>query len=55
METLKRSDPEVVERFLPRLTAIRDAAHGIGWGYYDYLCEALAEAFPSAAEAATPG
>jgi hypothetical protein len=50
LETLKRSDPEVVERLLPRLVAIRDAAEGIGWGYHDYLCEALARAFPSSAE-----
>jgi hypothetical protein len=50
LETLKRSDPEVVERLLPRLVAIRGAAEGIGWGYHDYLCEALAGAFPNAAE-----
>jgi hypothetical protein len=50
LETLKGSDPEVVERLLPRLVAIRDAAKSIGWGYYDYLCDVLAEAFPRAAE-----
>jgi hypothetical protein len=47
---LKSSDPEVIKRYVPRLIAIRDAASGIGWGYYDYLCEALAGAFPRAAE-----
>ena len=50
LETLKRSDPEVVEGLLPRLVAIRGAAEGICWGYHDYLCEALAKAFPNAAE-----
>ena len=48
IKTLKRSAPEVRARFLPRLTAIRDAADGIGWGYYDYLCDAVEQAFPSA-------
>jgi hypothetical protein len=50
LETLKRSDHEVIAHFLPRLVAIRDAANGIGWGYYDYLRGALARAFPSANE-----
>lgn len=50
LETLKRSDPEVVERLLPRLVVIRDTAEGIGWGYHDCLCEALAKAFSSTAE-----
>lgn len=50
LDTLKRSAPEVMARFLPRLTAVRDAADGIGWGYYDYLCDALEQAFPSVAE-----
>jgi len=46
LDTLKRSAPEVMACFLPRLTAIRDTADGIGWGYHDYLCDALSEAFP---------
>jgi hypothetical protein len=50
---LKRSGPEVVESFLPRLTAVRDAAQGIGWGYSDYLREALSEAFPRGFEEGT--
>jgi len=50
LETLKGSDHEVIAHFLPRLAAIRDAAAGIGWGYHDYLREALAKAFPNAAE-----
>lgn len=50
LEALKRSDAAVVERLLPRLVAVRDTAEGIGWGYHDYLCEALAKAFPSTAE-----
>jgi hypothetical protein len=29
LETLKRSDHEVMAHFLPRLVAIRDAANGI--------------------------
>ncbi len=50
LATLKRSNHDVVDRILPRLVAIRDAAQGIGWGYYDSLCEALATEFPSAAD-----
>jgi hypothetical protein len=50
LKTLRRGSPEVREFFLPRLTAIRDAADGIGWGYHDYLGDALGEAFPSAGE-----
>lgn len=51
LDLLRRSEPELVERFLPRLVAIRDAASGIGWGYYDCLCEALGAAFPNGTEA----
>ena len=50
LQTLKRSAPEVRESFLPRLTAIRDTARNIGWGYYDFLCDALEQEFPSADE-----
>lgn len=50
LDILKRNDPEVIERFLPRLTAIRDNAAGIGWGYHDYLRDALLGAFPSVDE-----
>jgi hypothetical protein len=50
LKTLRRSDPEAREHFLPRLTAIRDTARNIGWGYYDFLCDALEQEFPSAGE-----
>jgi hypothetical protein len=46
LKALRRSKHEVVERVLPRLVAVRDAAAAVGWGYYDYLCDALASAFP---------
>jgi len=46
LEALRHAGPEVVGRVLPRLVAIRDAAAGIGWGYHDFLCDALATAFP---------
>ena len=48
LKTLRRSSTEVREGFLPRLTAIRDAADGIGWGYHDCLGDALEQAFPGA-------
>jgi hypothetical protein len=50
LEMLKRSDAESVESLVPRLIAIRDAANGIGWGYHDYLREALSRAFPNTTE-----
>lgn len=50
LKTLRRSNSEVRESFLPRLTAIRDAADGIGWGYHDYLGDALGQVFPNAGE-----
>jgi hypothetical protein len=45
--TLQQSDQGTVGRFLPRLEAIVSQAEGIGWGYYDNLCEALEEGFPA--------
>lgn len=48
LNTLQKSSEEITHRFLPRLIAVRDAASGIGWGYYDHLCCALEEAFPEA-------
>lgn len=32
-----------------RLQEVARSAHGIGWGYYDGLCDAFASAFPEAA------
>lgn len=46
LATLKSSAPEMIDRYVPRLVAIRDSASGIGWGYHDYLCDALAEILP---------
>lgn len=50
LKVLQHTGPDVVSRVLPRLVAIRDAATGIGWGYYDYLNDALATAFPATAD-----
>lgn len=49
LKALQHTGPDVVARVLPRLMAIRDVATGIGWGYYDYLSDALATAFPATA------
>lgn len=43
---LKKMDRQTVDEFLPRLQAVVEAAHGIGWGYYDGIADALAAAFP---------
>jgi hypothetical protein len=43
---LKTMDGPTTEAYLPRLTAVVEAADGIGWGYYDGIADALAEAFP---------
>lgn len=42
---LESADPEMVERFLPRLRVVVQSASRVGWGYYDYLTDRLAEAF----------
>jgi hypothetical protein len=49
LETLRHSDQTTIDHFLPRLEAIVNRAEGIGWGYYDNLCEAMAETFPEEA------
>ena len=46
LKALKKAGPELTERILPRLAAVRESSKSIGWGYHDYLCGALAEAFP---------
>ncbi len=46
LKYLKKSTPEVVARFLPRLRTVVKEADGIGWGYYDYLADAIEAAFP---------
>jgi len=43
---LKKNTPETVTRFLPRLRTVVKEADGIGWGYYDYLSDAIETAFP---------
>lgn len=48
VDLLKDKGSELADRFVPRLAAVRDSAKGIGWGFYDGLYEALAEAFPEA-------
>lgn len=48
VDLLRGKGPQFAERFVPRLAAVRDSAAGIGWGFYDGLCEALADAFPEA-------
>lgn len=57
LKSLKRSDTEKRDHFLSRLAAIRNAARDVGWGYFDYLGDALEQEFPGAGEdqdAATP-
>ena len=46
LKHLKKSTTEVVARFLPRLRKVVKEADGIGWGYYDYLADAIEAAFP---------
>lgn len=46
LQLLKTMDEQTTETFLPRLEAVVEAAHGIGWGYYDEISDALAESFP---------
>ena len=43
---LKTMDGQATEAYLPRLKAVVEAASGIGWGYYDGISDALAQAFP---------
>lgn len=50
LDILKSGDSDLAARYLPRLRGVRDAANNIGWGYYDYLCDALGESFPNADE-----
>lgn len=46
LKNLKKSDQRIIDMFLPRMQAIVNKANGMGWGYYDYIAESLAEAFP---------
>ena len=46
LNVLLESDQGTIDMFLPRLEAIKDKAEGIGWGYYDGLCDALDRTFP---------
>lgn len=48
LKNLKKSSPQVADRFLPRLRAVVSKADGIGWGYYDYISSAVEDAFPEA-------
>jgi hypothetical protein len=44
--TLQHSEPQTIERFLPRLKAVVHQAENMGWGYYDAISETLEMAFP---------
>jgi len=46
IKILNKSKQDIIDKFLPRLRAIVKNAHGIGWGYYDYLSDVLEESFP---------
>jgi len=46
LEILEESDRRTVEQYLPRLRGIVEKANHVGWGYYDTVSAALAEAFP---------
>ena len=46
VQFLKTLDQMTIDKYLPRMQAVVEAAHGIGWGYYDGIADALYGAFP---------
>ena len=46
LKILKSSSDEIVAEFLPRLRGVVSKADGIGWGYHDYISDAVESAFP---------
>ncbi len=46
LDLLTGKGSEFSDRFIPRLTATRDSARNLGWGYYDMLCDMFDAAFP---------
>ena len=49
-QLLKKADARTIRIFLPRLLELVSATKSMGWGYHDYLTDALYEAFPNADE-----
>ena len=46
IQMLKKSEQSIIDQFLPRMQKIVSSAKGMGWGYYGYISDVLAEAFP---------
>lgn len=44
IDILKQTnDAELTRKFRPRLKAVVESSEGIGWGYYDHLCDFYGE------------
>ena len=46
LERLAKSSPAIRKAIKPRLLSLRDAARGIGWGYGDFVVDAVDRAVP---------
>jgi hypothetical protein len=46
VKRLQSSDESIIKSYVPRLHTVVKSADGIGWGYYDDLCDIFYEAFP---------
>ncbi len=48
LQTLKRCEPEIVGKLLPRFVNAVQKTDGMGWGFHDSLLDALESYFPGA-------
>jgi hypothetical protein len=48
LERLGESSPAIRQTIQPRLVSLRNASRGIGWGYGDFVADAVARAVPAA-------
>lgn len=46
LSALEKADPTTKESFRERAEGVVARAEGIGWGFYDYLADRFAEAYP---------
>ena len=46
LNALETTGPEAKSSYRRRAQAVVDQARGIGWGFYDYLADRFAQAFP---------
>jgi hypothetical protein len=46
LRALEKAGPKMKESYRPRAEAVVHRAQDIGWGFYDYLADRFAEAFP---------